>query len=115
MTLTLRLFKAQRIDCFGRQQEALYGYYPCDTPPRIGFEWDGVNFDFAPDALKWKDDGANNCTAIITGHPNALFVLGNAFFQGKYVDFKVRKPFAYDVGWANLKNPADPGNQGLLK
>lgn len=48
----------------------IYGYYPCDSPPKIGFNIGGENFVIEREAFRWKDDGANNCTAIMTGIPN---------------------------------------------
>lgn len=83
----------------------IFGYYPCDDPPRIGFKIGGVDFDFEPSALRWKDDGANNCTALITGHydQNANYwVVGQAWMQGKYIDHDTT---SRTMGFAKLKDP----------
>lgn len=90
--------------------QALYGYYPCDKPPQVGFEIGGTNWDIEPSALKWKDDGANNCTAIIVGHPPIgdavdFWIVGQSFMQGKYLDHNGKNRV---MGFAKLKNAADP-------
>ncbi|KAK0251179.1 hypothetical protein LTR91_005281 [Friedmanniomyces endolithicus] len=47
----------------------LFGYYPCDAPPTIGFSPGSSTrpFDIEPSASQQADNGNNNCTAIVTG------------------------------------------------
>ncbi|KAK0270330.1 hypothetical protein LTR35_014129 [Friedmanniomyces endolithicus] len=47
----------------------LFGYYPCDAPPTIGFSPGSSTrpFDIEPSASQQADNGNNTCTAIVTG------------------------------------------------
>ncbi|KAK3674707.1 hypothetical protein LTR78_005429 [Recurvomyces mirabilis] len=84
----------------------LFGYYPCDAPPKVGFTIGNStkSFDIESSAFQQADNGNNNCTAIVTGidlstrHP--LWIIGQAWFQGKYVDFD---PANSKLGVAPLK------------
>lgn len=69
-----------------------------------------------------KDDGANNCTAIIVGQPNenlySFWIVGQAFMQGKYIDHDGGNATRFEtkgarLGFATLKNPADPKSARL--
>lgn len=69
------------------------GYYPCDSPPQIGMRFLNVNtsknevFDIEPEAFQMTDNGNNNCTAMIRGrYDDDSWSIGQAWFQGKYVD-----------------------------
>lgn len=76
------------------------GYYACNAPPTIGFAFDGNNFNILPEALAFSQNG-NNCTASIHG-TNAFgsqWLVGQAFFQGKYIDHNVDDG---TMGFANL-------------
>jgi hypothetical protein len=42
------------------------GYYPCDSPAKVGFKVGKENFYIEPSAFKLADNGKNNCTATIT-------------------------------------------------
>ncbi|KAK0874054.1 hypothetical protein LTS02_000435 [Friedmanniomyces endolithicus] len=71
----------------------LFGYYPCDAPPTIGFSLGNStrSFDIEASVFQQADNGNNSCTAIVTGIAlspvNPLWIVGQAWFQGKYVDF----------------------------
>ncbi|SMQ53823.1 unnamed protein product [Zymoseptoria tritici ST99CH_3D7] len=88
---------------------SIFGYYPCDKPPTVGFQFGDKVFNIESSRFQLEDNGNNNCTAIITGidvtekHPN-LWLIGQAWMQGKYVDFR-KKDDGYEIGVANLKNP----------
>lgn len=95
-----------------------------DNPPQIGFNIGGTNFDILPSALRMKDDGANNCTAVIVGQPDlnlySYWIIGNAFMQGKYIDHDGRNATQYNqtwatLGFATLKKPADPKSARLTE
>jgi hypothetical protein len=66
------------------------GYYACDAPPTIGLAFDGNNFNILPEALAFSQSG-NNCTASIHGTTafGSQWLVGQAFFQGKYIDHNV--------------------------
>lgn len=76
------------------------GYYACDAPPTIGLAFDGINFNILPEAQAFSQDG-NNCTSSIHGSDefDGLWLVGQAFFQGKYVDHNVD---AGTMGFATL-------------
>ena len=87
----------------------LYGYYQCDSPPHVGFKVGGTNFEIEPSAFRLAHNGGNNCTAIITGKPSIpktkdVWVVGQAWFQGKYVDLNDE---GKSVGVAHLKDPVN--------
>ena len=69
----------------------LFGYYACDRPPRVGFQFGGSNqtFYIDPEAFEMENNGNNNCTATITGSDigTGAWIVGQSWFQGKYVDF----------------------------
>lgn len=80
----------------------LFGYYPCDKPPTAGFAVgnESTIFNIAPTAWNAADNGNNNCTATLQGTDGFPFwLVGQAFFQGKYVDHDVD---GKSMGFANL-------------
>lgn len=81
----------------------LFGYYPCDSPPRFGYQLqnDGPVFNIEPSAFEQANNGNNNCTAIVTGIDFGFWIVGQAWFQGKYVDFDVARS---QFGVADLKD-----------
>ena len=82
----------------------LFGYTSCANPPNTEF---GINLGgttFNIESIPWNaiDNGNDNCTAVLQG-TNAFgsqWLVGQAFFQGKYVDHNID---AGTMGWANLK------------
>lgn len=72
------------------------GYYPCDKPPTLGIQFvvpgsndiNGPVFNIEPEAFKLVDNGNNNCTSNIVGRNDEKggWEVGNAWWQGKYVD-----------------------------
>ena len=85
----------------------LFGYYPCNAPPRTGLQFDGKNFDFESEALRWKEVSANNCSILITGSPDAAansWLVGQAWMQGKYIDHDAE---GMTIAFANLKDPVN--------
>ncbi|KAL3422802.1 Gastricsin [Phlyctema vagabunda] len=85
----------------------LTGYFPCNAPPSVGFRIPsqsnastltasaGISvvptiFNIPNDAWVAKDNGNNNCTAVLGGQNYAAFpglwVVGQPFFQGRYID-----------------------------
>ena len=94
----------------------LFGYYPCDSPPQVGYQFGAANptFEIEASAFKQADDGGNNCTAIITGIDLGagvpLWIVGQAWFQGKYVDFN---DAGKTVGVAQLRDKT--GCAGVLR
>ncbi|KAK1254824.1 hypothetical protein MKX08_008819 [Trichoderma sp. CBMAI-0020] len=97
--LGFQSFTRDAIGCDG----TLFGYYPCDSPPRIGFQVGNSTqvFFIEPEAFKMEDNGDNNCTATITGGNIGAggWLVGQSWFQGKYIDFDVT---GNQVGVANL-------------
>lgn len=97
--LGFQSFTRDVIGCSG----TLFGYYPCDSPPHIGFQIGNSSqtFFIEPEAFKMEDNGNNNCTATITGGNIGAggWLVGQSWFQGKYVDFDVT---GSQVGVANL-------------
>ncbi|KAK4547883.1 hypothetical protein LTR36_010602 [Oleoguttula mirabilis] len=85
----------------------LFGYYPCNSPPAIGFQLGAGNpiFNIEPSAFVQASNGGNNCTATVTGidigFPGGLWIVGQSWFQGKYVDFDADNR---SVGVALLRN-----------
>ena len=71
----------------------LFGYYPCNSPPKVAFHLGDstVAFEIVPEAFKMVDNGNNNCTATITGQDLGAgsWMVGQSWFQGKYVDHDV--------------------------
>ncbi len=91
----------------GCNYKVLVGYYKCDNSPQIGFSFgDGKSFDIEPSAFKLAHNGGNNCTATIVGVPGEdnLWIVGQAWFQGKYVD---HNSGGKTFGVANLKDTGD--------
>ena len=86
--------------------KVLTGYYPCASPPTVGFKFpagaDGKVFDILGSAFEEADDGAGNCTAIVAGidFGPGIWIVGQAWFQGKYVDHDVS---GKTLGFADLK------------
>ncbi|KAE8445245.1 hypothetical protein EG329_013617 [Mollisiaceae sp. DMI_Dod_QoI] len=88
--------------------QQLVGYFPCDSPPTVGFSFpsqsnastatgtiskNGKLFDIPTSVWAAVDNGDNNCTAVISGQDTAAFpglwVVGQPFFQGRYFDFSL--------------------------
>ncbi|PYI25500.1 acid protease [Aspergillus indologenus CBS 114.80] len=88
------------------------GYFPCDSPPTVGFsipsqanataavaaDSDLVShqsaiFNIAADQWIAANNGNNNCTAVLAGATVAsyptLWVVGQPFFRGLYIDHNV--------------------------
>lgn len=92
----------------------LFGYYPCDSPPKVGFQLGSENpiFNIEPAAFEQANNGGNNCTATVTGidlgFPGGLWILGQSWFQGKYVDF-YNEGGEPSIGVAHLSNPTTAG------
>ena len=86
----------------------LFGYYPCDSPPAFGYQLNdnGPVFNIEPSAFEQANNGNNNCTAIVTGIEFGIWIVGQAWFQGKYVDFDVSN---LQVGVAGLSNASSDG------
>ncbi|RFU79618.1 aspartic protease precursor [Trichoderma arundinaceum] len=83
-----------------QNSNGITGYYACDAPPTIGLAFSGTNFNILPEALAFVKNG-NNCTASIHGTDafGSQWLVGQAFFQGKYIDHNVD---AGTMGFANL-------------
>ncbi|KFY74230.1 hypothetical protein V499_05728 [Pseudogymnoascus sp. VKM F-103] len=108
--------------------DLLTGYFPCDKPPTVGFNFppktnaslagkDSLSaismrsstFNIPLNAWAAVDNGNNNCTAVLSGqnyeaHPG-LWVIGQPFFQGLYIDHNLENG---TVGFAKLKRTS-PG------
>ena len=84
--------------------KVLFGYYPCDKPPTVGFKvgtGDQEITNIEPEAFVQSRNGNNNCTSIVTGLDFDLWIIGQAWFQGKYVDFN---DAGKEIGVAQLKD-----------
>ena len=87
---------------------AVFGYYPCDKVPEVGlvFGNDSQSFNVEKSAFSLATDGSNNCTSTIVGLNSTdlgpLWIFGQAWMQGKYVDFQQGLKNA-TVGVATLK------------
>ena len=84
----------------------LTGYYPCGKPPTVGFAYPTGSksfFDIEPSAFLEAQDNSGNCTAIVSGinFGANTWVVGQAWFQGKYVDHNVD---GKSIGVATLKS-----------
>lgn len=79
----------------------LYGYYPCDKPPTVGFVLGGKTFNIVPSVWPAVQNGNNNCTAVLQGTDGfgSSWLVGQAFFQGRYIDHNID---AQTMGFANL-------------
>ncbi|WPH02271.1 Hypothetical protein R9X50_00512700 [Acrodontium crateriforme] len=101
----IAMFKAARMHYHLSVDGAVTGYYPCSSPPSLGFRFpagsSGSVFNAAPAALAYAKNG-NNCTAVIQGTVGFgdQWLVGQAFFQGKYIDHNID---AGTMGFANLK------------
>ncbi|KAM0458576.1 hypothetical protein ACHAPV_005968 [Trichoderma viride] len=73
-----------------QNSNGITGYYACNAPPTIGLAFNGKNFNILPEALAFTQNG-NNCTASIHGTTDfgSQWLVGQAFFQGKYIDHNV--------------------------
>ena len=85
--------------------EVLTGYYPCDKPPTVGFVFPSGSknvFNIEPSAFDEAQNGGGNCTAIVSGIDFGAntWLIGQAWFQGKYVDHNVQ---TNTMGIAQLK------------
>ncbi|KAF2860896.1 acid protease [Piedraia hortae CBS 480.64] len=80
----------------------LFGYYDCAAPPTVGFTIGDETFNIAASAFQQAKNGPNNCTAVITGidFGSDFWIVGQAWFQGKYVDFDVDHS---QIGVASLR------------
>ncbi|KAL9530746.1 hypothetical protein SMMN14_05965 [Sphaerulina musiva] len=105
------LFKALKIQSV-EQHEAgcssiVYGYYPCDKPPQVGFQVGDKTFNIDASQFALEDNGNNNCTAVVTGidfdFAPDWWLVGQAWFQGKYTDFHRSGGDEYTFGVAHLK------------
>ena len=124
-------FKAASIQYVVQTSEdagtSVTGYFPCDQPPALGLSIPSQSnattatrqksklvshrssiFNIAPDQWIAADNGNNNCTAIVTGldfegSGSSDWILGQAWFQGKYIDHNSDQGA---VGIATLKNKA---------
>ncbi|OAA39507.1 aspartyl protease [Beauveria brongniartii RCEF 3172] len=77
------------------------GHYSCSNPPVIGFNLGGKNFNIDPKALAFKKEG-DNCTASLMGTEDfgTIWLVGQAFFQGRYID---HNGSGKTMGFADLK------------
>ena len=94
-----RLFDLNNIQTVVRDEpgcfspKVLFGYYPCDAPPKIGFTIGTEVFNIEGTSFKLKDNGNNNCTSTLVGVEGKAFagsdgwLIGQAWMQGKYFDF----------------------------
>jgi pepsin A len=85
---------------YSEYSNGITGYYSCNSPPDIGFVFGGKTFNILDSALAFKMDGGN-CTASIHGTSDFgdSWLVGQAFFQGKYVDHNIDDG---TMGFANL-------------
>lgn len=100
-----KLFKDLGIQTVKQKNEAcssvVYGHYACDSQAKVGFAVGRQVFNIEPSAFKLADNGGNNCTATITAVDDfAFWIVGQSWFQGKYVDFQQPNK----IGAASLKN-----------
>ncbi|PWY90676.1 acid protease [Aspergillus heteromorphus CBS 117.55] len=106
------------------------GYFPCDSPPTLGFNIPSTanataaakadsglishqSKIFNIEGEQWiaADNGNNNCTAVLSGanvegYPT-LWVAGQAFFRGLYLDHNVANA---TIGLATAKNQSTTGS-----
>ncbi|TQV94532.1 hypothetical protein V2A60_005572 [Cordyceps javanica] len=82
-------------------ENGIQGHYSCSNAPTIGFNLGGKNFNIDPKALAFKKDG-DDCTASLLGTTDFgnTWLVGQAFFQGRYIDHNVDDG---TMGFANLK------------
>ena len=91
----------------------VFGYYPCDAPPKVGlsFSSNSEAFMIEPSAFALAHNGGNNCTATITGLElpgiGSEWIIGQSWFQGKYVDFQQAKG---RIGVATLRDKTCGGS-----
>jgi cathepsin D len=101
----------------GNTPTTLDGYYDCSKPPQLGFGFPSAGqaahsknkavsasssiFNVLPQVLAQKNNNGN-CTAIIHGTDEfqGMWLVGQAFFQGHYIDHNVD---AGTMGFATLK------------
>ncbi|SMR60427.1 unnamed protein product [Zymoseptoria tritici ST99CH_1E4] len=103
-TLDIQAVEQNTPDC----HRAVFGYYPCDKPPQVGFAIGDKFFDIDPCRFQLEDNENNNCTAAITGldFPGSpgLWIVGQTWFQGKYGDFNAKDGSGvFELGVAMLK------------
>lgn len=97
------------------------GYLPCVKRPTVGFSFPAQavlenpsqstsiiskkakNFKILPSQWAFQDNGNNNCTAILIGLAQEVWIMGQPFFEGHYLDFNRSKN--YTMGFADLKDP----------
>ncbi|KAJ5106853.1 acid protease [Penicillium angulare] len=112
----VKIFKAASIQYNIQESESagttVTGYFPCDQPPQLGLSIPSRSnateaakkhsrlvshkssvFNIKPDQWIAKDNGNNNCTAIVSGTDamplSNLWVVGQPFFHGIYVDHNI--------------------------
>ncbi|PYH96565.1 acid protease [Aspergillus ellipticus CBS 707.79] len=108
------------------------GYFPCDSPPTLGFNIPSQanasaaaksgselvshqSSIFNIEGEQWiaADNGNNNCTAILSGMTVAsyptLWVVGQPFFRGLYIDHSVANA---TVGLATAKTQSSTTGSG---
>ncbi|OHW90382.1 aspartic protease precursor, partial [Colletotrichum incanum] len=85
--------------------KVLTGYYQCDNPPAVDFGLSTGSegfFSIEATAFKQAVNGGNNCTATVAGIDTFnMWIIGQSWFQGKYVDFDVT---GKRIGVAQLKD-----------
>lgn len=81
-------------------QNYLYATYPCGSPPDVTFGLGGGEFKIEDAAWPASQDGST-CTATLQGTDGFgdQWLVGQAFFQGKYVDHDID---GAAMGFANL-------------
>ncbi|KAM3074119.1 hypothetical protein ACMFMG_003059 [Clarireedia jacksonii] len=109
----------------------LIGYYPCSSPPAIGFSlpsqsnlssisssnmttsWSTKSSIFyVENSAQAASKSGDNCTSIFSGYDfdtPGLWVLGEGFFRGKYVDHNLGEG---TLGVVGLEGEDGSGNNG---
>lgn len=92
----------------------IQGSYACASPPEFGFSFpstqnrtaagqndsSGTVFNILPEALAASKEG-ENCTTILKGVTDMdIWIIGQPFYQGKYVDHDFETNL---MGWGNLR------------
>lgn len=95
-----KVFKAAGIKPV-QTENGIQGHYSCSKPPVVGFSLGGQNFNINPNALAFESSG-DDCTASLIGTNSfgSTWLLGQAFFQGRYIDHNIDDN---TMGFANLK------------
>ncbi|OAA50332.1 aspartic protease precursor [Metarhizium rileyi] len=95
------LFEQAGIEAVQAESGVVNGYYNCSASPVVGFSFEDANFDIIPEAMAFAREG-ENCTATIHGTDafGDNWLVGQAFFQGRYVDHNIEDG---TMGFADLK------------